>query len=101
MRLALLSTFATLSGLGLAVPVAQPSPTDIIAIFTSLTSKCQALVAPANQLSVINAPLLLLGSGPWAVPNPPHPCFHTALEIDANKHVYARPSLTALTKSLL
>lgn len=73
MRLALLSTFAALSGLGLAVPVAQPSPADIIAVFTSLTSKCQALMAPANQLSVINAPLLLLGSGPWAVPNPPSP----------------------------
>lgn len=56
-----------LSGLGLAVPIAQPNPASIVAVLTSLTSKCQALKAPASQLSVLHAPLLLLGAGPWAV----------------------------------
>lgn len=65
MRLTVLSNIAAaLSGLG----IAQPNPTaNVIATLNSLTTKCQSLMAPASQLSVFNAPLMLLGRGPWVV----------------------------------
>lgn len=63
MRLAVLSNIVALSGLA----VTQPDPTDIIAALTSLTTQCEDLMGPASQLSVLNAPLMLLGGGPWVV----------------------------------
>lgn len=61
MRLAVLSTIAALSGLSLS----QPGPTDLIDALASLITQCEDLVGPASQLSVLNAPLMLLGGGPW------------------------------------
>lgn len=59
---------AALFGLGLAVPIdTAPDPTDIIEIFTDLTTMCEDLKAPASQLSIFNAPLMLVGAGPWSV----------------------------------
>lgn len=69
MRLAVLSTLAALSGLG----IAQPDPTDIIEMLTDLTTICEDLMAPASQLTLLNAPLILIGAGPWTVRDPrPH-----------------------------
>lgn len=69
MRLALLSTIAALSGLG----IAEPNAPELIAGFNSLTTKFQALLFPTSQLSALNAPLMLIGAGPWAVRTPPPP----------------------------
>lgn len=63
MRLAVFSTIAALSGLSLS----QPGPTDIIDAITSLITQCEDLMGPASQLSVLNAPLMLLGGGLWVV----------------------------------
>jgi len=95
MRPALFSIIAALSGLSLAQPLPGPVG-NIVAVLTSLTAQCQTLMAPANQLSIINAPLMLLGAGPWTVrslntpPHPPPPC--TPL---LTNDVHARPSSPA------
>ncbi|KAK0743029.1 hypothetical protein B0T18DRAFT_174496 [Schizothecium vesticola] len=62
MRPALFFAIATLSGLGLAVSAVD----DFVDVLTSLTTECEALMGPASQVSVLNAPLFLLGAGPWA-----------------------------------
>lgn len=66
MRPAILSTLAALSGLGLT----QPSPSHFVNLFDIIESSVAQAVAlrrPANQMSVYNAPLMLIGAGPWAV----------------------------------
>ena len=60
------SLLATLAALG-SVAVAQLGPTEVVANVNALTDKCKSLVAPAQQLSIVNAPLLLIGQGPWVV----------------------------------
>lgn len=61
-------SLAALFGFGRAVPIGTaPDPTDVIGIFTDLTTMCEDLKAPASQLSVFNAPLMLVGAGPWSV----------------------------------
>lgn len=62
MRLTVLSILAVLSGLGVADPA-----THILDMLTDLTTLCEDLIVPASQLSVLNAPLLLFGAGPWPV----------------------------------
>lgn len=66
MRPAILSTLAALSGLGLTQPEfpGLVTPVDII---ESAVTQSLALLGPANQLSALNAPLVLIGAGPWAV----------------------------------
>lgn len=78
MRLAVLSTNAVLYGLG----IAQSIPTYIIDILTDLTATCEGLLGPASQLSVLNAPLMLIGAGPWPVRH--LPCVPTSLETGTN-----------------
>ncbi|KAK1836754.1 hypothetical protein QBC39DRAFT_326199 [Podospora conica] len=67
MRFSIFSTVAAFSGLGLAVRVAQaPNPADIVAGITGITAKFQDLMGPAILLNPLNAPLMLIGGGPWA-----------------------------------
>lgn len=66
MRPTILFTLAALSGLGQT----QPSPLKFEGIFNIIESAITQsinLLRPANQLTVANAPLMLIGAGPWAV----------------------------------
>lgn len=67
MRPALLSTLAALSGLGLTQLNLENAVGEIIGALGIATTKSQGLMAPANQLSVLNTPLVLIGTGPLAV----------------------------------
>ena len=60
------SILATLAALG-SVAVAQLRPAVVVTNINTLTNKCKVLIAPAQQLSIVNAPLLLIGQGPWVV----------------------------------
>ncbi len=61
------SIFATLAALGSRAVAQVISATVVVANVNTLTDKCKALAAPAQQLSIVNAPLLLIGQGPWVV----------------------------------
>ncbi|KAK5662309.1 hypothetical protein OQA88_8215 [Cercophora sp. LCS_1] len=60
MRFSIFTTTATLG-----VALAQLPAVDVVKNVETLTAKSQALLAPAQQLSITNAPLLLIGAGPW------------------------------------
>ncbi len=47
--------------------LAEIPATVVVKNIDAITSKSNALIVPARQLSIVNAPLLLLGSGPWFV----------------------------------
>lgn len=40
---------------------------DLVTSISTLTAKSQALLEPAETLSLVNAAGLLIGAGPWAV----------------------------------
>jgi len=61
MRLSILSTLAVFGSLAAA---ALPA-TDVVKNIQTLTTKSKNLQTPATQLTLLNAPLLLIGSGPW------------------------------------
>lgn len=63
MRFSILTALAALC----SVAVAQLSVNIVVTNVNALTDKCKALVVPAQQISITNAPLLLLGQGPWGV----------------------------------
>lgn len=63
MHPAILSTLAALSGVGLTQPSLPPLVT-LVDIIESAIAQSLALLKPANQLSVLNAPLLIIGAGP-------------------------------------
>jgi len=63
MRFSVLTTIAALTGSTLA----QLKANDVVNNIQVLTTKSRNLLKPAEQLSIFNAPLLLLGQGPWAV----------------------------------
>jgi hypothetical protein len=48
-----------------AVAVAQSTPAEVVANINVLTQKSQALQAPAQSLSIINGPLIVIGQGPF------------------------------------
>ncbi|KAK4149039.1 hypothetical protein C8A00DRAFT_38368 [Chaetomidium leptoderma] len=58
------SILTTLAALG-SVAVAQMKATVVVQNIDILTTKSQSLIEPAKQLSISNAPLLVIGAGPW------------------------------------
>lgn len=54
------------SAMALAVPIiAQTTPAQVVSNINTLTQKSQALQAPAQSLSIINGPLIVVGQGPF------------------------------------
>ncbi len=66
MRFSTAPVVACLAGLA-----ASQQYTVVVKNINTLTTKSQALIVPAGQLSISNAPELLLGLGPWPVRSPP------------------------------
>jgi len=55
----------------IAAPVmAALTPAQLVDGINMLTSKSQALQAPANSITIINAPLIIIGQGPFPVCRP-------------------------------
>jgi hypothetical protein len=51
-----------------AVPVfTQTTPAGVVANIRVLTQKSQALQAPAQSISIVNGPLIVIGLGPFPV----------------------------------
>ncbi len=69
MRFSVLHT----SLLALAAVANAQSYANVVNSLQALASKATNLIAPAEQLSLTNAPLLLIGGGPWAVRLTPRP----------------------------
>jgi hypothetical protein len=58
-------TLAT-AALALAAPIsAAITPTQVVDNIKTLTAKSQALQAPAQSISIINGPLVIIGQGPF------------------------------------
>jgi len=54
------------AAVALSVPIAaQLSPAQVVSNIKMLTSKSQALQAPAQSITVINGPLIIIGQGPF------------------------------------
>jgi hypothetical protein len=50
----------------LSVPIAaQTTPTQVVSNIQLLTQKSQALQAPAQSITIINGPLIIIGQGPF------------------------------------
>ena len=62
-------SFRTLATAALAaVPAfAAISPAQMVDNIRTLTTKSQALQAPAQQITIVNAPLIIIGQGPFPV----------------------------------
>jgi hypothetical protein len=55
-----------IASLALVAPIAtQATPAQVVDNINSLTRKSQALQAPAQSISIINGPLILIGQGPF------------------------------------
>ncbi len=50
-----------------SVVIAAASPQQIATGINSLTQKSAALQGPAQSISIINAPLIIIGQGPFPV----------------------------------
>jgi hypothetical protein len=55
------------SALALSVTAAQITPAQIVSNIKSITQKSQALQQPAQSLSIVNGPLIVIGQGPFPV----------------------------------
>jgi hypothetical protein len=54
------------AAVALSVPVAaQLSPAQVVSNIRMLTQKSQALQAPAQSITIINGPLIIIGQGPF------------------------------------
>lgn len=54
--------------IALAVPViAQTTPAQVVDNIKLITQKSQALQGPAQSISIINGPLIVVGLGPFPV----------------------------------
>lgn len=49
----------------------QMTPSQVVDNIKSLTTKSQALQAPAQSISIINGPLIVVGLGPFPVSTSP------------------------------
>jgi hypothetical protein len=57
-----------ISALAMTAPImAQTTPAQVVSNIKMLTQKSQALQAPAQSISLVNGPLLLIGQGPFPV----------------------------------
>jgi hypothetical protein len=56
------------SALAISAPVlAQLSPAQVTSNIRMLTQKSQALQAPAQSITIVNGPLIVIGQGPFPV----------------------------------
>ncbi|KAJ4331154.1 hypothetical protein N0V87_009382 [Didymella glomerata] len=54
------------SAMAMAVPVvAQLTPAQVVSNINMITQKSQALQAPAQSITIINGPLIIIGQGPF------------------------------------
>lgn len=54
-----------ISAMAMAVPViAQATPAQVVSNINMITQKSQALQAPAQSITLLNGPLILVGQGP-------------------------------------
>jgi len=63
-------SFRTLltAAVALAAPIsAAITPAEVVQNLKTLTTKSQALQAPAQSITIINGPLILIGQGPFPV----------------------------------
>lgn len=68
MRFSLISMIATLGSVVMAQPVARAAtPTQIADGVRFLTKEANDLQAPAQSITLINAPLIIIGQGPFPV----------------------------------
>jgi hypothetical protein len=60
-------SFRTIVASSLAVGsvIAQSTPAQVVTNIRTLTQKSQALQAPAQIISIVNGPLILVGQGPF------------------------------------
>jgi len=59
------------AAIALSVPViAQTTPSQVVDNIRMITQKSQALQGPAQSITLINGPLLLVGLGPFPVSDP-------------------------------
>ncbi|KAK3949286.1 hypothetical protein QBC32DRAFT_220085 [Pseudoneurospora amorphoporcata] len=65
MRFSLISAVATLGSV-MAQPVTRAlNAQAMVDGLNQLTTKAQALQAPAKSITILNSPLLMIGQGPW------------------------------------
>jgi len=61
-------TLATAALAAFSVPAfAAVTPAEAVANIRTLTTKSQALQAPAQQINILNGPLIVIGQGPFPV----------------------------------
>jgi hypothetical protein len=54
------------AAVALSVPIAaQTTPAQVVSNIQMLTQKSQALQAPAQSISILNGPLIVIGQGPF------------------------------------
>lgn len=63
MRFSVLATLATLGSGALSALTGV----QVVQNIDTITTKSRVLIEPVKQLSIMNAPLLLIGQGPWPV----------------------------------
>jgi hypothetical protein len=57
-----------LSALAMTAPImAQTTPAQVVDNIKLITQKSQALQAPAQSISILNGPLIIIGQGPFPV----------------------------------
>jgi len=73
------------SAITFAVPlVSALTAQEIVSNVNALTTKSQALQAPAQSINIINGPLILIGQGPFPVCDMEHTLHATMLTAAAN-----------------
>jgi hypothetical protein len=59
------------AAMALSIPViAQTTPAQVVQNIQLITQKSQALQRPAQSISIVNGPLILIGQGPFPVGAP-------------------------------
>jgi hypothetical protein len=65
--IAIMVSFRTIftSALALSVTAAQSTPAQVVSNIQMITQKSQALQRPAQSISIVNGPLIVIGQGPF------------------------------------
>jgi hypothetical protein len=75
--------FASAVALCASVSTAVLTAPDVIVNINALTTKSQALQSPAQSISIINGPLIVIGQGPFPVSRfLSHPCSFSDLILE-------------------
>jgi hypothetical protein len=53
------------SALALSITAAQSTPAQVVSNIQMITQKSQALQAPAQTITLVNGPLIIIGQGPF------------------------------------